>query len=394
MISRSKIIKKRMTTSLGKRSSVNGISDIAYSDEKAPVYTSTNQFVQGTKTFNAPINALSNVLCSGFYYGDGSHLTNLPIINDPSKLPLAGGTMTGPIVMSLSPAPVVVNTLTNEHVEIVAAVDQIAAIGFNSTTADPKLYLQNGVNTNIISATNIDITAPGVGNNYLTSTGGTLFDYVGSIIATNTVDRTEYFNPNVHSGTYCRVGSTFVSNWSGIDVRTGSSSEYSASLGYYSSNGQNPIVNLTTPTNIAELSSDSLICTNVSAPGNFKFQADTNFFKFDCGSSYRIREHDGQKINKDDAIIVTPSYVSNYDFKTYDEYLDSNGLGGFSVIIIHPGSVTDPTINTPDLVFVGSQIGVTTNFTLPKWQIARFILTPTDPAIGYPNNFVWMVNWQ
>jgi hypothetical protein len=91
-----------MTTSLGKRSSTNGISDIAYSDEKAPVYTSTNQFVQGTKTFNAPQKFLSNVLCSGAYYGDGSHLTNLPVINDPSKLPLAGGTMTGPIVMPTS----------------------------------------------------------------------------------------------------------------------------------------------------------------------------------------------------------------------------------------------------------------------------------------------------
>jgi hypothetical protein len=387
-----------MTTSLGKRSSVNGISDIAYSDEKAPVYTSTNQFVQGTKTFNAPINALSNVLCSGFYYGDGSHLTNLPIINDPSKLPLAGGTMTGPIVMSLNPAPVVVNTLTHEHVEITDAIDQVVAIGFvPGTITDPKVYLQNGVNTNIISALNIDITTPGVGNNYLTTTGGSLFDSVGSCISTNTVDRTEYFNPSVHSGTYCRAGSTLSTNWSGLDVRTGSSSEYSASLGFSSSFGQNPIVQLTTPTDNTELGASALIYTNLNPIGpyqeNFKLKADDNFFKFDCGSSYRIREHDGIKVKKDDAIIVTPSSYSNYDFAVYDSYLDSNGLGGFSVIIIHPGSVTDPTINTPDLVFVGSQIGVTTNFTLPKWTIARFILTPTDPAIGYPNNFVWMVSW-
>ena len=384
-----------MTTSLGKRSSVNGISDIAYSDEKAPVYTSTNQFVQGTKTFNAPINALNNVLCSGFYYGDGSHLTNLPIINDPSKLPLAGGTMTGPIVMSLSPAPVVVNTLTNEHVEIVAAIDQIAAIGFNpTTTTDPKVFLQNGVNTMMMSATNIEITDPGTGQQSLTSAGSVLYDYAGGRTVNNAYNGSEYFDPSIHSSTYTRVGSTLATNWSGVDIRTGGGSEYSASVGYYSSFGQNPIVNLSTPTNVAELSSDSLICTNVSAPGNFKFQANTNFFKFDCGSSYRIREHDGLKVQKDDAIIVTPSSISNYDFQTYDNYLDSNGLGGFSVIIIHPGSVTDPTINTPDLIFVGSQIGVTTNFTLPKWQIARFILTPTDPAIGYPNNFCWMVSWQ
>ena len=383
-----------MTTSLGKRSSVNGISDIAYSIEKSPVYTSTNQFVQGTKTYNAPQKFLSDVLCSGLYYGDGSHLTNLPIINDPSKLPLAGGAMTGPIVMSLSPVPVVVNTLTNEHVEIVAAIDQVAAIGFNPTsTTDPKVYLQNGVNTMMMSATNIEITGPGTGQQSLTSAGSVLYDYAGGRTVNNAYNGIEYFDPNTHSSTYTRVGSTLATNWSGVDIRTGGSSEYSASVGYYSSFGQNPIVNLSTPTNMAELSSDSLICTNLSAPGNFKFQADTNFIKFDCGSSYRIREHDGQKINKDDAIIVTTSYNNNYDFRSYENYLDSNGLGGFSVIIIHPGSVNDPTINTSDLVFVGSQIGVTTNFTLPKWTIARFILIPTDPMIGYPNNFAWMVSW-
>lgn len=352
-----------MTTQLTKnRKFVNGTSDlrgIGKRDLETPLTIDGDQFVTGSKTFVAPTRFYSDISSGGFYYGDGSKLVNLPIINDPSKLPLAGGTMTGPIVMSLDPAPVLVNTLTNEHVEIIAAVDQIAAIGFNpSTTTDPKVYLQNGLNTMMMSATN-----------------------------------SEYFDPSTHSSTYTRVGSTLATNWSGVDIRTGGSSEYSASVGYYSSFGQNPIVNLSTPTNMAELSSDSLICTNVSAPGNFKFQADTNFFKFDCGSSYRIREHDGQKVNKDDAIIVTPSYISNYDFKSYVEYLDSNGLGGFSVIIIHPGSVTDPTINTPDLVFVGSQIGVTTNFTLPKWSIARFILTPTDPAIGYPNHFVWMVSW-
>lgn len=352
-----------MTSQLTKsRKFVNGTSDlqgIGKRDLESPLTINGDQFVVGSKSFVAPTRFYSDISAGGFYYGDGSKLVNLPITNDPSKLPLAGGTMTGPLVMSLSPAPVVVNMLTNEHMEIVAAVDQIAAIGFNpSTTTDPKIYLQNGVNIMITS-----------------------------------VVSTEYLNPNIHNSTYTRVGSTLATNWSGVDIRTGSSSEYSASLGYYGSFGQNPIVNLTTPTNIAELSSDSLICTNVSAPGNFKFQANTNFFKFDCGSSYRIREHDGLKVQKDDAIIVTPSSFSNYDFAVYSDYLDSNGSGGFSVIIIHPGSVSDPTINTPDLVFVGTQIGVTSNFTLPKWAIARFILTPTDPAIGYPNNFVWMVSW-
>jgi hypothetical protein len=387
-----------MTTSLGKRSSVNGISDIAYSDEKAPVYTSTNQFVQGTKTFNAPIKALNNVLCSGFYYGDGSHLTNLPIVNDPSKLPLAGGTMTGSIVMSLNPIPVVINTVTNEHIEITDTVDQIVAIGFNpGTITDPKVYLQNGVNTLQMSATNVDITGPGTGQHSLTNAGSVLYDYASSRTVNNTYNGTEYYDPNVHSGTYCRAGSSLYSNWSGFDVQTYGGSQYSASLGFYSSFGQNPILQLTTPVDNTELGASALIYTNLTSigsyPENFKLKADTNFFKFDCGSSYRIREHDGTKVNKDDAIIVTPQSISNYDFKSYEEYLDSNGQGGFSVIIIHPGSVPDPTINCPDILMVTRDYGPQSSFNLPKWSTARFILTPTDPAIGYPNNFVWMVSW-
>lgn len=88
-----------MTTSLGKRSSVNGISDIAYSDEKAPIYTSTNQFVQGTKTYNASQKFLSDVLCSGFYYGDGSLLTNVAAATAlvAASCPYSGLTGTVPI---------------------------------------------------------------------------------------------------------------------------------------------------------------------------------------------------------------------------------------------------------------------------------------------------------
>jgi hypothetical protein len=180
-------------------------------------------------------------------------------------------------------------------------------------------------------------------------------------------------------------------------VQTYGGSLYSASLGFYSSFGQNPILQLTTPVDNTELGASALIYTNLTSigsyPENFKLKADTNFFKFDCGSSYRIREHDGTKVNKDDAIIVTPQSISNYDFKSYEEYLDSNGQGGFSVIIIHPGSVPDPTINCPDILMVTRDYGPQSSFNLPKWSTARFILTPTDPAIGYPNNFVWMVSW-
>ncbi len=391
-----------MTTQLTKnRKFVNGTSDlqgIGKRDLESSLTVNGDQFVVGSKSFVAPTRFYSDLSIGGFYYGDGSKLVNLPVVNDPSKLPFAGGTMTGAIVMSLDPAPVVVNTVTHENIEITDTVDQIAAIGFTpGTISDPKVYLQNGVNTLQMSATNVEITGAGVGQQALTNAGSVLTDYTAGRTVTNTYSGTEYYDVNVHGGTYCRAGSSLISNWSGFDVQTYGGSLYSASLGFYSSFGANPILQLTTPVDNTELGASALTYTNLTSigpyPENFKFKADTNFFKFDCGSSYRIREHDAQKVNKDDAIIVTPQSISNYDFKVYEEYLDSNGQGGFSVIIIHPGSVPDPTINTPDLVFVGTQIGVTTNFTLPKWTIARFILTPTDPAVGYPNNFVWMVSW-
>lgn len=79
-----------------KRRFINGENDWRYQQTKAPVTTSGDQYIYGVKQFAEPIKALSDVLCSGFYYGDGSQLTNVTA-TDPSKLPLAGGTMTGPI---------------------------------------------------------------------------------------------------------------------------------------------------------------------------------------------------------------------------------------------------------------------------------------------------------
>lgn len=135
-----------MTTSLGKRSSTNGISDIAYKDEKAPIYTSTDQFIQGVKTFNNPIRALNNVLCSGYYYGDGSHLTNVTGL-DPSKLPLSGGTLTGPVtVVSMNGE----STLSSDVLDVHAGEpkrSQLSApsLNFNDDTSDK--YVAIGTST-------------------------------------------------------------------------------------------------------------------------------------------------------------------------------------------------------------------------------------------------------
>lgn len=377
-----------MTTSLGKRSSINGISDIAYSDEKAPVYTSTNQFVQGTKTFNAPINALNNVLCSGFYYGDGSHLTNLPIVNDPTKLSLTGGTMTGPIVMSMSPVAWVINTLTNDHVEIWAGFDQIASIGFTpSTTTDPKVYLQNGVNTMILSATNFDMTGPGTGQQSLTSGGSVLNDYVSSRTVNNTYGSTEYYDPAIHSGTYCRAGSSLSTNWSGVDVRTGGSGEYSASVGFYSSFGQVPTVQLTTPNDSATLTSGTLLASNPAQLSTFTFAAPDMFFKWGAGTSFKI-DIDDHHVSRDMAFKVINGPHGTADFQNYDYYLEQPNLTAGWSIIISEGGGSDATITNPDgLWFYGHGLpGYTqqSSFQLRKWATARITLVPSTVfAPGY-----------
>lgn len=79
-----------------KRRFINGENDWRYQQTKAPVTTSGDQYIYGVKQFADPIKALSDVLCSGFYYGDGTHITNVTA-TDPTKLPLAGGEMSGPI---------------------------------------------------------------------------------------------------------------------------------------------------------------------------------------------------------------------------------------------------------------------------------------------------------
>lgn len=79
-----------------KRRFINGENDWRYQQTKAPVTTSGDQYIYGVKQFADPIKALNDVLCSGFYYGDGTHLTNVTG-TDPTKLPLAGGQMSGPI---------------------------------------------------------------------------------------------------------------------------------------------------------------------------------------------------------------------------------------------------------------------------------------------------------
>lgn len=335
----------KMTTSLGKRSSVNGISDIAYKDEKAPVYTSTDQFVQGTKTYNAPQKFLSNVLCSGYYYGDGSHLTNLPIVNDPSKLPLAGGTMTGNILMS------------------------------NSTT----IVLDNGGNnTTIIQPLAVDLSVDG-----------------GPQTTQLRIDYLRFTDDNTLDGTICHVGAIVDNSAAGLLVNAGNNigQPCHALVGFEGSAGQAPKLQLRNASDGALVEVKHTEFQVQSDQLSYRFRNDTKVFKWDAGTSYRVRPDDGSKINVDDAIVVSNN-IGNINFKNYTDYLDANGQGGFMVYINNPGNLPDPIIYSPDIFFVSGQIGGAQNsFSLPKWTSARFILTPTDPTCGYPYDFIWIVSW-
>jgi hypothetical protein len=81
-----------------KRRFINGANDWRYQNPKAPVTTTADQYIYDVKQFADPIKALSDVMCSGFYYGDGTHLTNVTG-TDPTKLPLTGGTLTGSLTV-------------------------------------------------------------------------------------------------------------------------------------------------------------------------------------------------------------------------------------------------------------------------------------------------------
>lgn len=87
-----------------KRRFINGRDDWRYEKEKAPVNTEGDQFVLGQKSFYDPVRFYNNVICDGKYEGDGSLLTNV-FSNDNTKVPLAGGVMSGTLGVPLIQFP-------------------------------------------------------------------------------------------------------------------------------------------------------------------------------------------------------------------------------------------------------------------------------------------------
>jgi hypothetical protein len=317
-----------------KRKFVNGSSDfqgIGVRVRDSSLTVDADQFVVGSKSFVAPTRFYSDVSAGGKYYGDGSELTNLPIVDDPSKLPLAGGTMTGALIMQDA----------------------------NITAINGGLLIQDTFNPR---DADINIT------------------------------RTRFSNATLYDTAICEVGSD-ISGFAGLYVEAGSAvgNTHTAFLGF-SGSATAPNLRLNNPQLGDAVTLDITQINVETGSSTFRVKGNT-FIKWDTGFAIKIREHDGQKVNRDDGAIVTPQGISNYDLFNYDYYLDTNGTGGFTFIIINPGGVPDPTITCPDILMVTKDYGPQSSFNLPKWTTARFILTPTDPNIGYPNNFVWMVSW-
>jgi len=414
-----------MTTSLGKRSSINGISDIAYTIQKAPVNTSGDQFIQGVKTFSQSINAFGNILCSGKYYGDGSQLKNLPIVNDPSKLPLAGGTMTGDINMAdndilaekiLSPS-ISVNSITNGQSINMSRVEnvggpynmQITATEITAQDQDPNVTAQFSNSLLSFSNTNQDSYGK-FARTYLQFEEGT-----GD---TNTQSATQI---QLQNGSFSH---TLTALYQTFNDGNGNSNEIDnikvfiredgggkdATYGLLSSQHRNENnfnsclteVGVNTDGNLGlsvKSQMDVDACTlfvgyNAGIPAQPEVSVSGNsFIKWNTGTSLRIRQQDGNRIEKWDAVQVNNGAYGQFVFHDYTHYLDAYGEGGWTVTLINPGNLPDPNVNSPDIYFVGSQIGgVTNNFTLLKWTAARFILTPTTPGI-YPYDFVWLVSF-
>lgn len=426
-----------MTTSLGKRSSTNGISDIAYKDEKAPVYTSTDQFVQGTKTFNAPIKFLSNVLCSGSYYGDGSHLVNLP--GDPTKVPLAGGTMTGALIMN--------NALIKSQ-----GVNGEVQLGSDTLSVHPG----QGVRSQL-AATSLDFNNDGL-DFYVAVGTNTMIGNVPGLLAVNGTTGASAaigIDPIAPNGCLCQISDTVTVNKAVADKTsieqtvTGEAVEftltdlkYKPPAGAFTSKTWNDIIagnpipdidQVLTAGNVSydktaqfiETGSGPSVAVSVTyQPSNFttymnydgiyiqdtggqttyyknnefriqnsgiiyRYVNDNRFMKWDCGTSFRV-DVDDPNIRVDQSFKCSRNGMA-FDFEEHTSYLDDQGNAGWSVQLSNQ-SGSDIDVNNPDIKFYYHPAGYSSGtIQLKKYATARFTLVPAPNETYFPP-FAWAVS--
>ena len=393
-----------------KRKFVNGTSDfqgIGLRDKESSITVDGDQFVVGSKSFVAPTRFYSDISVGGKYYGDGSQLTNLSIpIPTLDEVCISGNTASTNI------------TLTDVNPAITAVLST-GLLSMSDTSSDSygkfaRTYLQfeegNG-NLNTQSSAQIKLEGSGSTNtqtaSLITMDNGSNNTTIIQPLAVDLsvdggpqttqlrIDYLRFTDDNTLDGTICHVGAIVDNSAAGLLVNTGNNVGQPCHVlaGFEGSAGQEPKLQLRNASAGAIVEVKHTEFRVQSDQLSYRFYNDTKIFKWDAGTSYRVRPNDGSKINADDDIVVSNN-IGNFDFKNYTEYLDANGQGGFMVYICNPGNLPDPFISSPDIYFVGGQIGGMQNaFSLPKWTSARFILTPTDPACGYPYDFIWLVSW-
>lgn len=311
-----------------------------------------NQQVRGRKTFLNAGNEYAGTFVDPTFTVNGVSITSTEIsyledaagnIQDQldDKLDLTGGTLTG-------------------NLDIDLAELHFTALSSNTSTisADQIQLLEDGGGREV----NVDL-------NHLYIRNDQLFD---------TTD--------------CSFGPVMNPDWHGAVVRTGVNSQlYSAALGFFSSQSQNPCLALEAQNDQMKLTSNSFVASSPGEWSAFTFQAPNMFLKFDCGSSFKV-DIDDHHIERDMAFKVVNNGGS-LDFHNYEYYLaPPSQTAGWSVIVSE-GSGTDATITNPDgLWFYGHGIpGYTQqgSFPLKKWSTARITLVP---SITYAPGFAWAVS--
>lgn len=321
-----------MTTSLGKRSSINGISDIAYTIEKSPIYTSTDQFIQGVKTFCNPIKAISNIFCTGKYYGDGSKLLNLPVQFDATKLPLAGGVLSGPLINN------------------------------SSTTLNGNLLVDGGYDS-----TFCNIYVPG--DNLIQL--GDFNDLVCQI------NRTSITTSNINTAMMSALSSDELR----VEPNPWGAKTHFSALGTIVDHPTGQTVYTKYGCGIENSACNFNIFNEVTDPN--EVNPHLQFVKMNCGQSLKlgpsihVATGDNLIMKNDHFLVFEEGYGDPNEAFRFDKtvfYLDDLGRAGYTVILSNY-SGGDIVVNQIDNTsFYGHNFGEGTHFFLKKWATARVTL--------------------
>ena len=142
---------------------IDARNDWQYQREVAPVNTSGNQFIEGQKSFRQVITAFDNINCHGKYLGDGSLLTNV-LGTDVTKLPLAGGTMTGSLTLTapakfIGDGSALTGVIATDDTKVLKVGDTMT--GSLTLTAPAKFIGDGSLLTNVISTDNTKVLKAG-----------------------------------------------------------------------------------------------------------------------------------------------------------------------------------------------------------------------------------------